>query len=348
MSRQSRLLVVGDVNGTHLAGSFSRAAQALQIPLAVQEIKIAQSKHRLINSLFWRLNDKKPARGRVFSEALLSQVDVHQATMVLTTGMAPVLPELLQKLRARGVRTLHYATDDPWNPVMGAGWYFKALQLYDVVFSPRQSTMRQLTDLPCRHVEYLPFGFDHDLFPDEIEPTYEGPSPDLLFIGGADDERAALIRELVAQGVKPTLAGGYWDRYRDLSGSSLGNLTPKEMRAVTRAAKTNLCLVRRANRDGHVMRSFEIGALGGCAIVEDTPEHRTIFGEDGECVRYFASPEAAATQIKRLLADPPEAHRLSANIKSRIRKGNNTYVDRLQKMLDTVETIAPNNGHIKS
>jgi len=344
MSQKTRLVVVGDVSGTHLAGSFSRAAEAMEVPVAVQEIKMAESRHRLVNSLFWHLCDKRPVHVKKLGQALLDTVAKHQATLVLTTGLAPILPGVLQALRERGVQTMHYATDDPWNPVMGARWYFIALQNYDVVFSPRRSTMDQLANLPCRAVRYLPFGYDHDLFPDEIEPDHNGPAPELLFIGGADDERAGLIRELVALGVTPTLAGGYWDRYDDLSGFSLGNLSPKAMRSVTRAAKTNLCLVRRANRDGHVMRSYEIGALGACALVEDTSEHRAIFGEDGDCVRYFTTPNAAAVLVKHLLSHPDEAKLLGKNIRTRIRKGHNTYRDRLQEMLTTIYALSPLDG----
>jgi len=337
MTKQIRLVVVGNVSGTHLAGSFSRAAAALEIPVAVQEIDLAQSKHRLLNSFFWRFADKRPIHVRRLSQALLEKVQAHNANLVLTTGLAPIMPDVLEELRLLGVKTIHYATDDPWNPVMGANWYFKALQLYDVVFSPRHSTMDQLASLPCRAVKYLPFGYDHDLFPDAEEPAYQGPTPELLFIGGADDERANLIRELIALGVTPTLAGGYWERYEDLSRFSLGNLTPEAMRAVTRAAKTNLCLVRRANRDGHVMRTFEIGALGACAVVEDTAEHRAIFGADGQCVRYFSTPKEAAYWVGQLAGNPSEAQALAKRVREHIRSGPNTYRDRLQEMLMMIE-----------
>ena len=60
------------------------------------------------------------------------------------------------------------------------------------------------------------------------------------------------------------------------------------------AAKVNLCLVRRAKRDGHVMRSFEIAAVGGCMLAQDTDEHREIFGPEGEAVRLFSRRAAPA------------------------------------------------------
>jgi len=50
---------------------------------------------------------------------------------------------------------------------------------------------------------------------------------------------------------------------RDDSPEVLLVVPPDAVAALTAAAKVNLCLMRRANRDGHVMRSFEIaGSLG--------------------------------------------------------------------------------------
>ena len=59
------------------------------------------------------------------------------------------------------------------------------------------------------------------------------------------------------------------------------------------------------------MRSFEIAALGGCMLAEDTAEHRQIFGPDGQAVVYFRTPEDAAARARALLADDAERARLS-------------------------------------
>ncbi len=46
------------------------------------------------------------------------------------------------------------------------------------------------------------------------------------------------------------------------------------IRSASAAARVCLCLVRRANRDGHVMRSFEAAVIGGCILAQDTADHR--------------------------------------------------------------------------
>src|SRR5262249_24350592 len=149
--------------------------------------------------------------------------------------------------------------------------------------------------LACGSVVYLPFGYDPELFFQEEKTSSETPlnNVDVLFVGRADRDRVPIIEKLVAAGLKLALYGGYWERYSDLKALHQGMASPAIIRRATSRAAINLCLVRRANRDGHVMRSFEIPAIGGFMLAEDTREHRDIFGPEGQCVLYFASPDDA-------------------------------------------------------
>ena len=99
-------------------------------------------------------------------------------------------------------------------------------------------------------------------------------------MGGADRDRVPFIAALGAAGFSIALYGDHWDRFPETKPYDRGYADPQTLRQATAAAKIALCLVRRANRDGHVMRSFEIPAIGACMLVEDTEEHREIFGPD--------------------------------------------------------------------
>ena len=76
------------------------------------------------------------------------------------------------------------------------------------------------------------------------------------------------------------------------------------MRRLHAEIPISVCLVRRANRDGHVMRTFEAPAMGACLAMEDTEEHRAIFGEDGDNVVYFSDPKSLVLACRRLLEKP--------------------------------------------
>ncbi len=115
-----------------------------------------------------------------------------------------------------------------------------------------------------------------------------------------------------------------------------GHADLETLRSVVPASKINLGLVRQANRDGHVMRSFEVPAMGGLLLAEDTEEHRDLFGIEGETVLYFSDYEEAVAQAKWLLARPDERRRLATAVHEQITNGNHTYADRLQTILDTI------------
>jgi spore maturation protein CgeB len=72
-------------------------------------------------------------------------------------------------------------------------------------------------------------------------------------------------------------------------------------------------------------------------LVEDTEEHREIFGPDGESVVYFRSIPEMVEKAGRLLASPVERQRLAVAVHSRIMAGNHTYKDRLAAMWGRLE-----------
>jgi spore maturation protein CgeB len=329
-----RLTIVGAFDGTHIGGSLARAAAQLGIDPAILDVAKASRGNRFVRALNWRLADRRPLHLKRTSAEIVASCAAGRADILISTGAAPLIKEHLSTLRAAQVICVNYSTDDPWNPAHRARWHLRALPAYDIVFTTRHANIDEFRKLGCPDVRYLPFGYDDALF-GSPERTIDVPSYDVLFVGGADPDRVAFVADFVRKGPPPALVGGYWERIRATRRYALGHKTPEAVRALTASAKVNLCLVRRANRDGHVMRSFEIAAIGGCMLVEDTDEHRAIFGTDGEAVVYFRTPNEAAARVKSLLANPVERTRLGASVHSRITSGAHTYRDRLATMLET-------------
>jgi spore maturation protein CgeB len=328
-----KLAIVGAFGGTHIGGSFTRAAVQLGIHTSTYDISEATGRNRLLRSLMWRFAGRRPANLSRFASNLIAACAKARPNILISTGAAPLTRDSLRALRSLNITCVNYSTDDPWNCAQRAPWYLRALPEYDVIFSARQANIGDFQRAGCRDVWYLPFGYDDTLFA-SARVVCDVPSHDVLFVGGADRDRVDFISAFIRKGPPVTLVGNYWDRLPALRGQVLGNLPPNQVQALTAAAKVNLCLVRRANRDDNVMRSFEIGAVGGCMIAEDTPGHRAIFGPDGEAAYYFRTPEEAAAYANLLIADSGERSRLSACLQDRIRRGRNTYRDRLATMIE--------------
>ena len=255
--------------------------------------------------------------------------------LVLTTGLAPLCAATLECLGGIGCTTVNYLTDDPWNPAHRAGWFLRALPNYSAVFSPRRSNLHDLINQGCARVIYLPFAYDSAIhFKPELQGTTV-PLAQILFIGGGDADRVPFLAALLNAGIRVAIFGDYWDRFPALAQSWQGYADLETARQMSWTTPICLCLVRRSNRDGHTMRSFEIAAMGGCMLCEDTHEHREIFGPDGEAVLYFGSLREMVDRARWLLRNEVERQKMRRCVFERITKGRNAYRDRLQTILES-------------
>jgi spore maturation protein CgeB len=144
----------------------------------------------------------------------------------------------------------------------------------------------------------------------------------------------SIVEPFLAAGLRVALYGGYWDRYASTRAYARGHADPKRLRKAIGGARVSLCLVRRANRDGHSMRTFEVPAMGGCMVIEDTDEHRAFFGGPGEAVMYANTPAEMVEATRTLVNDPDRRQRLAGRSHDLIAGGPFTYADRLRSMLE--------------
>lgn len=333
--RGQKLLLVGNGRPEHVGSHLQAAARTLELDLAFAGVEAADSDSVLRRKFNWWVRGRRPARLTAFSSAVVEQCRQFQPRWILTTGIAPLDQGALRVLGKLGIKRLNFLTDDPWNPVHRAPWFLAALSHYDCVFSPRQANLEELGRAGCSQVHYLPFAYAPHMHYPEPDAGGEHAGADVVFAGGGDADRAPYVGALRDAGFRVALFGAYWDRYPQTRGLSQGLLPPDRLRHVVSSSKLALCLVRRANRDGHVMRTFEVPAMGVCMLTEDTAEHRALFGPDGEAVRYFRTGQEMVEQARWLLAHEDERHRLAAAGYRLITQGGHRYADRLHQMLKT-------------
>jgi spore maturation protein CgeB len=192
-------------------------------------------------------------------------------------------------------------------------------------------------------VRYLPFAYAPGLHfcerPDNSEEAARFCA-DVVFAGGADADRVPLVNRLIRERFDVALYGGYWNRFPATRPCARGRAAPSTLRKAIGGSKVALCLVRRANRDGNAMRTFEVAAMGACMLAEYTEEHREILGEDGDAVVYFRTPDEMVDRLRWLVSHDYERRRLGAAVHTRITSRPNTYRDRLKTMMDAVASAA--------
>jgi hypothetical protein len=330
------IVLVGNPGPEHVGNHFRNAAEGLDLPFQLCNSDLAFQAHPALVKFNWWFRSHRPTHLREFSREVGKTCIVSNAKYLLAAGLAPVDAETLDLVGRAGTFRMNFLTDDPWNPQHTASWFMRALPHYDIVFTPRQANIEDLRRIGCARVEYLPFAYAPAIhFPDppatpEEEKRY---SADVFFAGGADAERVSQLTALMRAGMDVALYGGYWNRYPETSSRARGHATTEVIRKAAAGARISLCLVRRANRDGHAMRTYELAAMGGCILAEDTEEHREILGPDGTAAVYFRSIPDLVERARELLRNDSRRDRLAAEARIRICGASNTYSDRLDNML---------------
>lgn len=330
----SKLLIVGVNQPGHVATFLSAAATKLGHQATILDSTHAMGSWHLVQSPLWRLAHW-PLHLQRFSQTMLRLVEQLQPQLVITTGLAPLTPGSLRALQCRGLPTLNYSTDDPWNRAHRSRWFLQGIPFYSRIFSTRKAALPDFYRAGAQDVSWLPFGYcpDHH-YPDPGEPVASEANA-IAFVGGADADRVALLKPLLNVDLPLALWGGYWDRKSLTRPHAHGFASAAQLRRILSNTACALTLVRRANRDGHAMRSLEVAAMAAPVLAEDTLEHRQLYGQEGENALYFRNSDDLITRARWLLSHRAEGRCMGERLRIAIHEGNHTYADRLTIMLNS-------------
>ena len=237
---------------------------------------------------------------------LLRQARSFRPEIVLIAKGAFLTPETLAQVKSEtGAVMVNYATDDPFNRRVSTEYLRNAIPLYDLYACTKMAIMDDVNRAGCGRVAFVPFGYKPEVHFAESAATEAERrkfDSDVAFIGGCDKERAPIFSALVKAlpNLKLALYGGHWNRWRSLRPYWRGFATGRDFRLAVSGAKIALNLVRRANRDDHVMRSFELPACGGFVLSERTVMHEKLL-PPGSHVEYFSTTDELITKVQRRL-----------------------------------------------
>jgi glycosyltransferase involved in cell wall biosynthesis len=343
-----RILLIGNMTFYHIGAFFRNALHTLGLPHVALDVSLYDQVPGppIVRKVANRLMGRRLFRYWRFNRDIRAAARDFRPEMVLITGGSPVGGSTLRELKEQtGAVLVNYATDDPFNKAASPPWAASNIPLYDVYASTKRAIICDVRAAGCRQVAFVPFGYEPSLhFPDKTESgkELERFSSDVVFAGGGDRDRYPYFEALVhgIPDLRLHLYGRYWDRNSVLSRYNRGFALGRNYRLALRGAKIAPCLVRRANRDGHVMRSFELPACGAFMLAERTEEHQEFFRE-GEEVGYFNSPAELVEKVRYYLEHDGERQRMAEAAYRRVTTGGHTYAHRLQQILELAGALVP-------
>ena len=333
------LLLIGDTSVPEALGS--KLLKGFSEPQASQKWKVitsytsparaySPSMKSLRGKIFYRLADKRSWEWWNYQKTLLELIKQKRPGLVLVTGVLPLQTRIFDKIHEYGGKIVNYLTDDPWNPIHKRNKFISNLKDYDHIFSTKDELQRRLKTAGCCSTSWLPFAYDPTLH----YPVDEPWGKEIVFIGTGARERLPWLEALSGlSNTKKTIYGNSWESLNPSGWEKKSAVMGREYCRTIMKARIVLGLVRKANGDQSTDRSYEIGAIGGCGLYQDTAEHRKLLKGYPEA-GFFSGYDDLKQKVLHLLEQPTLQKQLRDIGQAELQKREHTYAARLSTILE--------------
>ena len=282
---------------------------------------------------------RHPVATAELNHALVARAMVFRPSLVVVLMGFHIAPEVLSAIKAEtGAVLVNYATDDPFNRRLTTPELLRSIPLYDLFASTKRAISKDLKSAGAREVRYVRFGYKPSVhFPDFPTTDRERRrfGAEVAFVGEGDADRRPFLRALVEAipNIDLALYGGLWSKDARLRKYFRGSVRGRDFRMALGGAKIVVNLVRRENRDDHVMRTFEAPACGAFVLHERTDSHLEIF-EEGRNAAFFESTEELIDKVRYYLGHDREREQIrQAGYQLTVSAGH-TYRQRLEEIIE--------------
>lgn len=250
-------------------------------------------------------------------------------------------------LRARGIKTAIWLTDDPYY----TDFTMKIVSHYDFVFTLELNCIDFYRGLGCTEVHYLPFAAHREHYRPTI--TRSTVEREVSFIGSAYWNRVNFFREIFPDlmSYNTVINGIWWDRMPEaaLYGDrvEIGKWMSPQETATTYSGSKIVINLHRSHIDEAVNnntllipaaspnpRTFEISATGTLQLCDARDDLCSFYKPDEEIVT-FTNPQEMMDKIRYYLTHEEERREIALRAFERTLK-DHTYLKRLDQMLTII------------
>lgn len=339
MKISPRILLVGNFKPQDFEFCWCRWLQAQNYP--VQTLDPASILKNYLPSssvqrFFWRFF--RVPLVLLVSRQFVATACSFRPDLILVVSGNLISAHALQTVRNETKATLyHFYGEDFFNPLNTTNTLRQSAYFYDHLFTTKSFNLPELAAIGLKQVSFLPHGYRPNChFPVTIsEADRQEYGSDLAFVGTWESERASKLAQLKEFDLR--IWGAAWNK----TGKELGlrgaiqnrAVYCDEMSRVFNASKINLAFLRKANRDRHTSRTFEIPACGGFQLSERTDEVLGFFEESKE-IECFESVVELKDKTRYYLRHEAQRQRIASDGMARVQRSAYSYTDRLQTILE--------------
>lgn len=230
--------------------------------------------------------------------------------------------------------------DDPFNIASRGSSnndVLESLPCYDVYCIWSKGIAERLRRLGCRHVFYLPFGFDEE---SHVPPGKSGLAANrtVSFVGTWDKEREEVLTAISSFNL--CIYGENWGRVSrksPLDGKIIkGTVFGPELARIINGSTVSINLLRPQNKGSHNMRTFEIPAMGGLMLTTRSEEQNEFFPE-GTASYMFGDVNELKEKITEIFENEAAAGSVRARGRSFVME--HSYTRRAECLMSEIASL---------
>lgn len=337
-----KVLVVSKKGDPGMLGSYGRALEALGFDVAYFDFAAAVRKSVRFGVVGQRFSAHVPVETWVRKanrELLIEALDTRPSLLLWAATMPIRAGTLVQLKVSRPETQVVHAWPDPMLNLSDA--VISALRVCDLVACYSAAAVPWLERLAGTKVEWVPFGVDSELFPDDVVITDADKRRfgcDIGFVGNHRPEREEAILRLLDAGFSVKVWAASWSREaRDSARAKTyyqgEPLFGRDVVKAMRVSTISLNVIDDANYPAANMRFFETYACGGVPLCSRAPEVEGEF-PDGAAAVYFDKSDLVA-RARALLADAALRQRIAARGRE-LALAKHTYAHRARQIVDAL------------
>ncbi|MCF7799621.1 glycosyltransferase [Candidatus Babeliales bacterium] len=187
----------------------------------------------------------------------------------------------------------------------------KSLPNYDCFLIWSQELISLLYMAGCKKVDYFPFGFDQNLFEQEINITGQDLQKykcDVCFIGTWEKEREEWLTNLLLKipDLDLKIWGNLWQENLPKNSILINKIQKIAIYGAQaikafRLSKINLNFIRKQNLNSHNMRTFEVPASKSFLLTQRTQEQANLLFKENLNIECFSEIDELEKKIKYYL-----------------------------------------------
>lgn len=342
MSKEARILLVGNFQPQNFEFCWADWLKSQHYVLrCLDQNSILNSliPAAIARKLLWKCSPSSVVRyldWRLVSCA----VDFKPNLVIVVSGNRVSRHALLSIKSLTSAVLFHFYNEDFYNRHNTGRFLREAAAVYDHFFTTKSFNVRELPSDGVVNVSYIPHGYrpncHYPVKPSSADVARFGA--DVAFVGTYEVQRAAMLSYLSDYDLR--VWGNNWNQARGLIPKHhIENLAVycRDLSLVLNCTKINLAFLRKANRDLHTSRTFEIPACGAFQLSERTSEVLCYFDENKE-IACFESIEELEDKIVYYLNHEAEREKIRTAGFDRCARSRYSFTDRLDSLLQVFHT----------